>query len=146
SREGERPAFQPAGGEGEPVPLPGQDLQPVPALVAEHVQGARERGSTQVRGHHRPEAGEALATILRGGAGPNSAGETEGQHGSPPSAATRRATAAGSAPAGTRTTTPVGSTTSTGMLGTTRTAAKLGGGGAEAIGALPRAMSRFRQA
>src|SRR5262249_5529654 len=142
----ERPALQPAEVESEPVPLPGQDLQPVATLVPEHEQVPRKRILGQVGSDHGLEPVEALPAIDGLGADPNAAGETEGQHGPPPRAATRRATAAGSAPAGTRMTTPVGSTTSTGMPGTTRTAAKLGGGGAEAVGALPRAMSLFRQA
>src|SRR5262249_47346135 len=144
--EGERPALQPAEVESESVPLPGQDLQPVATLVPKHEQVTGERILGQVRGDHGLEPVEALPAIDGLGAYPNPAGETEGQHGPPPSAATRRATASGSAPAGTRTTTPVGSTTSSGMPGTTRTAAKLGGGGAQAVGALPRAMSLFRQA
>src|SRR5262245_29561628 len=90
---------------------------------------------------------DALATILRLDTNPNPAGQPQGQHGCPPRAATRRATAAGSAPAGTRRTRPVGRTTSTVGSGTTRTAANVGAGpegGSVVVGGTRSASSRRR--
>jgi site-specific DNA recombinase len=67
----------------DPVPLPGQDLEPVPPLVAEHVQVTGERVLAQMRGHHRLQPVKALPTVLRGGADPDPSGKPEGQHGAP---------------------------------------------------------------
>src|SRR5207248_2704588 len=97
-REGERPLLQPAEVEGKPVPLPGQDLETVPATIAEHVQVTTQRVPSEVIPDHGLEPVEALPAVLWLDTDPDSAGQTEGQHGPPPSAATSRATAAGSAP------------------------------------------------
>src|SRR5207253_476340 len=94
---------------------------------------------------HHLQSVETFATILRGGADPDPAGQTEGQHGAPRSARTSRATAAGSAPTGTRRTNPLGTTISTVGSEINRTAANdgFGPGGAGAFGDwLRRASSR----
>src|SRR5262245_52100403 len=136
--------LQPAEVEGEPVPLPGQDLQPVSALVAEHVQVARERVLAQMGCHNRLKPVETFATILRGRADPDPAGQPEGQHGAPRNARTNRATAATSAATGARRMIPPGTTISTVGSEVTRTAANDGfGAGAGAFGdGLRRASSR----
>src|SRR5262245_11041328 len=125
-RESERALLQAADVEGEPVPLPGQDLQPVPALVAEHVQIARQRVLAQVGGHGRLQPVEALPPILRASADPDPAGQPEGQHVPPRRATTSRATAPASAPTGARRTSPPGTTIAIIGSGITRTAANEG--------------------
>src|SRR5262249_25884563 len=125
-REPERALLQATDVEGEPVPLPGQDLQPVPAPVAEHVQVARQGVLAQVGGHRRLQPDEALPPILRGDADPDPAGQPEGQHVPPRRATTSRATAAASAPTGARRISPPGTTISTTGSGITRTAANEG--------------------
>ena len=116
----------------------------IAALVAEHVQVARQRVLGQVGRDHRLEAVEALPPVLRGGADPDPAGQPEGQHCTPRSALTSRATATGSALLGIRTSRPVGSTTSTTGSAITRTAAKdgLGVGAAGSAGCPRQASSR----
>jgi hypothetical protein len=99
---------QPAEVEGEPVPLPGQELQPVPAAILEHEQVARERVPDGVVAAHGGEGVEPRAGVHWVDAHADSAGQAEGQNGVPPRAATSRATAAGSAATGARTTSPVG--------------------------------------
>src|SRR5262249_22282898 len=120
--------LQPPQVEGEAVPLPGQDLQPVPAAVAEDEQVAAQRIPGQMIPDHGLQPVEALASILRLDADPDPAGQSQSQHGYLPSAATRRATAAGSTPTETRTTRLVGRMTSTVGSEMTRTAAKVGAG------------------
>src|SRR5262249_17960189 len=141
-REGERAALQPPEVEGEAVPLPGQDLQPVAAAIAEHVQVTAEGVPAEVVADHGLQAVEALATVLRLGTDPDPPGQAEGGHGCPPRAAIRRATAAGSAPSGTRTSKPLGRITSAVRSGRTRTGANVGAGGP---GSGSRVASRRRQ-
>jgi hypothetical protein len=59
------PPLQPPEVEGEAVPLPSQDLQPVAAAVAEHVQVAAKRVTSQVGGHDGGQPVDALAPVLR---------------------------------------------------------------------------------
>src|SRR5262249_21346814 len=112
--------------EGEAVTLPGQDLQPVAATIAEYEQIAAERVPAEVVPDHGLQAVEALATVLRLDTDPDLPGQAEGEHGGLPRAATRRATAAGSAPSGTWTISPPGNTSSALRSATTWTAANLG--------------------
>ena len=130
----ERPLLQPPEVEGEPVPLPGQDLQPVPPLVPEHEQVAAQWVAGQVgRDHGRP-ARRNSSGRLAAGRKSRSGRSARGLARPTPSAATRRATAAGSAPTGTRTSNPPGRTISIVGSGITRTAANDGLGTAGAAG------------
>src|SRR5262245_6908498 len=141
-REGERAPYQPAHIQPVTVALPGQDLETVPAAVAENKQIAAARVPAQVGGHDSRETVEALAPVLRLEAKPNPPGQPEGQHAPPPRAATSRATAVGSVPTGTRTISPLGRTTSAVGSGTTRTGANAGAGG---VVDRARAARRLRQ-
>src|SRR5262249_23401503 len=142
-RQGETPACQPPEVEGKAVPLPGQDLQSVSAAVAEDEQVTAERVPAQVSGHDGGQPVDALAPVLRLEADPDPPGQPEGQHGAPPRATTSRATAAVSAPIGTRTISPLGKTTSAGGSRTTRTGANVGVGACGAVGSRPWAVSRL---
>src|SRR5262249_35201386 len=126
--------LQPPQVKGEAVPLPGQDLQPVPAAVPKYKQVAAQRVPAEVVADHGLEAVKALATVLRLDTDPDPPGQAEGEHSCLPRAATRRATASGSAPSGTRTTTPPGNTSSALGSVTTWTAANLGTEGGEVVG------------
>src|ERR1700687_4894685 len=112
TRKGEGAAFQAPQIQGETVPLPGQDLQPVAATILEDKQIARQWIAVALCRDHGREPVKALAAIDRLDAHPDAAAAAQSQHVAALKAATRVATAAASAPAGTRTTNPVGSTTS----------------------------------
>src|SRR5262249_32828265 len=141
--ESERAALQPAQIQREAVALPREDLQAIPATIAEDEQIAAERVPAEVRRHEGRQAVDALAPILRLAGDPDPPGEAKGQHAPPPKAAMSRAITTGSVPIGTRTTSPVGRMTSAVASGTTRTAAKAG---AVRVVLRARAARRLRQA
>src|SRR5581483_12400659 len=119
--EGEGALFQATQVQGETVALPGQDFEPIAAAILEDKQIARQRIAAELRRDHRRQAVETLAAIHGLDAHPDAAAQAEGQHDAALKAATSMATVWASVPAGTRTTTPVGSTISTIASGTTRT-------------------------
>jgi hypothetical protein len=57
--------------------LPRQDLQAIPATIAEDEQIAAERVPAQVRRHDGCESVNALASVLRLKANPNLSGQSE---------------------------------------------------------------------
>ena len=75
------------------------------------------------------QAVEALAAIDRFDSHPNPPSEAEAQHGADASAATSRATVIASVASGTRTSTPLGNTTSTKDSATARTGTNVAIGG-----------------
>src|SRR5947209_1058525 len=79
--KGERAALQSAQVKGEAVALPGQDLETVPAPIAEDKEVAAEWVAGEVRGHDGGQAVDALAAVLRPEADPNPPGQAESQHG-----------------------------------------------------------------